>query len=441
MVKKEKKNRLYPPMVAVIILAAGQSRRMKSSLSKVFHKLGGKPLVHYVRDATGGINPRQIIAVVAPKDATNPALVGMDIAIQETALGTAHAVRMALPLLHDDIERILVLCGDVPTLPPELIEHMHVIKADVGVVAMRLEDEERALPYGRLLCSNADVPLQNIEFKDATAAQRRIPLANGGMYSFTRRALEALLPCVSNANAAQEYYLPDVIALAVQKGFTTALIETAHGNLRGVNTRSDLANAHYLLQERWRAKAMENGVTLLDPASTFLAADTFLGPDTIVHPFVIFGPGAHLEGDSTVFAHSYLENCHIHSHVKIGPFAHIRGGTTLHSGSEIGNFVEVKKSTFHQGAKAKHLSYIGDAHIGAQTNIGAGTITANYDGTHKHATRIGSRVKVGANTALVAPVTVGDESVVGAGSVITEDVPPHSLALGRARQVVKPRTI
>lgn len=425
-------------MVAVIILAAGQSRRMKSSLSKVFHKLGGKPLVHYVRDATGCINPRQIIAVVAPKDAEKPALAGMDIAIQEAALGTAHAVRMALPLLNNDVERVLVLCGDVPTLPPALIEQMHTIKEDVGVVAMRLGEEELTLPYGRLLCSETGAPLQNIEFKDATATQQRIALANGGMYSFSRRALNALLPCISNNNAAQEYYLPDVIALAVQKGFTTALIETDHINLRGVNTRSDLADAYHILQQRWRAQAMENGVTLLDPASTFLSADTFLGPDTVVHPFVIFGPGTHVEGDSTIFAHSYIEDCHIHSHVKVGPFAHIRGGSTLHSGSEIGNFVEVKKSVFHEGAKAKHLSYIGDAHIGAKTNIGAGTITANYDGTHKHTTVIGSHVKVGANTALVAPVNIGDGSIIGAGSTITEDVPAHSLALGRARQVIKP---
>jgi bifunctional UDP-N-acetylglucosamine pyrophosphorylase/glucosamine-1-phosphate N-acetyltransferase len=424
--------------LAVIILAAGNSTRMQSKISKIFHPLGGKPLISYVLEASRSANPTQIIIVCGEENKNHPLFSGCTVVVQNPPLGTGHAVSLALPALNTDIERVLILSGDVPTSSPSLIQKLAEVEKDIGVVGMLLEPHEISLPYGRLICDPSNAPLQNIEFKDASPKQKLSPLANGGIYSVRSQALKEITPFLQNNNKAGEFYLPDIIALGLETSHSRELVMAKHEEVRGVNSRQDLAKAAEVLQKKWREMMMAKGVTLYDPSSVVLSPDTQAGQDTIIHSFVAFGPNVTMEEDVTIFSHCYLEDCHIKAGAKIGPFAHIRGGSRVDEKAEIGNFVEVKKSHFKAGAKAKHLSYIGDATVGEKSNIGAGTITANYDGVNKHATQIGKAVKVGANSSLVAPLNIGDGATIGAGSTITEDVPSGSLALGRARQVVKP---
>lgn len=424
--------------LAVIILAAGNSTRMQSKISKIFHPLGGKPLISYVLEASMAANPSQIIIVCGEENKNHPLFSGCTVVVQTPPLGTGHAVSLALPALNMDIERVLILCGDVPTTPSTLLQKLAEAEKDIGVVGMLLEPHEISLPYGRLICDPSSAPLQNVEFKDASPQQKLSHLANGGIYSVRAQALKEIIPLLQNNNKAGEFYLPDIIVLGLETGYSRELIMSEHEEVRGVNSRQDLAKAGAVLQKKWREKMMAGGVTLCDPSSVMLCGDTQAGQDSVIHPFVAFGPNVIMEEDVTIFSHCYLEDCHIKAGAKIGPFAHIRGGSSVDEKAEIGNFVEVKKSHFKAGAKAKHLSYIGDATVGEKSNIGAGTITANYDGVNKHATQIGKGVKVGANSSLVAPLTIGDGATIGAGSTITEDVPQGTLALGRTRQVIKP---
>ena len=428
-------------MTTAIILAAGMGTRMNSSLPKVLHPLGGKAMVHHVIDLAQTMLMDKVVVVASPYLDQEKLKSGraIDVVVQENPQGTGDAVRVALTAITDDSQDVLILSGDVPliefeTLHP-LFEKRQSCPDDLLVLAMRVDDPRQ---YGRLITQD-DMVSQIVEYKDATQEQREITLCNAGVYLAPVKILRQLIPQLSADNAAGELYLTDCISLSQKNGFTARYVETpAPETLNGVNNRAELAQAEQIMQKRWRQRMMLSGVTLLDPDTVYFSHDTIVGKDTIIHPHVTFGPGVIVGNEVTILPFCHMERCAVNAGASVGPFAHLRVGAVIGEQAAVGNFVEIKDTTLGAKAKVKHLSYLGNAQIGARANIGAGTITCNYDGFNKSATVVGDDAFVGSNTSLVAPVHIGEGAIVAAGSVITDNVPEHSLGIARQQQTNKP---
>lgn len=424
-----------------IVLAAGEGTRMRSSMPKVLHAIGGQTLLAHVLSATARAGGAEIAVVVGPDHGAVEAEAKRiapkaRVFQQHERLGTAHAVLSAREALTHGADDILVMFGDTPLIRSETLAALRQALADGAAVAVLGFTPADPKGYGRLVM-RGDELLAIREEKDASESERAITFCNGGLMALTGKHALALLDRIGNANAKGEYYLTDAVAIAREMGLKTAAIETSEDDVRGINTKGQLAEAEAVLQKRLRDAAMEAGVTLVAPETVFLSADTKLGKDVTIEPNVVFGPGVTVEDGAIIRAFSHLEGAHVGKGARVGPYARLRPGAELGTDVHIGNFVEVKAAKIEDGAKANHLAYIGDARVGAGSNIGAGTITCNYDGIAKHRTDIGKGAFIGSNSSLVAPVTIGDGSYVGSGSVVTKDVPPDSLAVGRAKQVVK----
>jgi len=426
---------------SLIILAAGQGTRMQSDLPKVLHQVAHAPLLAHAMHAGAALSPaRTVIVAGHGAEAVEAAVAEIDetaqVVIQEDRLGTSHAVLQAREALEGAEGDAIVLYGDTPFIRPETLQAMLDARAQHAVVVLGFEPAHPAR-YGRLFM-DGDSLEAIVEYKDATEAQRTIGLCNSGVICADAARLFALLDEVTNDNAAGEYYLTDIVSIARTHGLSCGVVKCREAETLGVNSRADLAAAESAFQQAKRAEALENGVTLTAPETVHFAWDTWLGRDASVEPYVVFGPGVTVETGAQIRAFSHLEGCHVSRGAVVGPYARLRPGTELSENAKIGNFVETKNATIAEGAKVNHLSYIGDASVGEAANIGAGTITCNYDGVFKHRTEIGARAFIGSNTMLVAPVRVGDEAMTGSGSVITSNVEDGALAIARARQETKP---
>ena len=422
---------------ALIILGAGMGTRMNSELPKVLHQIAGAPMLVHAMKAGAALEPERTVVVAGhgaaqvekAARAWDPDVVTV---IQAEQLGTAHAVAQARDALDGFAGDAIVLYGDTPFITPDTLERMIAARRDHDVVVLGFQAADPAR-YGRLIVEG-DRLARIVEFKDASEAERAVTLCNSGVVTADAQTLFALIDKVGNDNAAGEYYLTDIVGIANDSGLSATVVTCDEAETLGVNSRAELARAEALFQERMRAAAMEDGVTLQAPETVYFAHDTVIGRDTVIEPNVVFGPGVTVESDATIRAFSHLEGCHVARGGVIGPYARLRPGAELAENVKIGNFVEIKNAQIFEGAKVNHLSYIGDATVGARSNIGAGTVTCNYDGVFKHRTTIGADVFIGSDTMLVAPVTIGDGAMTGSGSVITRDVPAGDLALGRARQ-------
>ncbi len=431
--------------LAAVVLAAGKGTRMKSDRPKVLHPVAGRPMIEWVLDAAGSIGADPIVVVTAPdQDAVRRAVDGRATAVvQEQALGTGDAVKPAREALAGVAAAggtVLVLYGDTPMMSAATLSRMVEARngvEDPAVVVLGFEPEDPGL-YGRLVLG-ADHGLDRIvEARDAGPVERHIRLCNGGVMAIDAAALFPLLDAVGNANAKGEYYLTDIVGIANEKGRRCAVVTCDPIEAMGVDSRLGLADAEAAMQERLRATAMEGGATLMAPETIFLSHDTRLGRDVTVYPHVVFGPGVTVADDAEIRSFSHLEGATVGTGAIVGPFARLRPGTEIGAGAVIGNFVETKNAVIEAGAMASHLSFVGDARVGAGANIGAGTITCNFDGFDKHRTDIGAGAFIGSNTALVAPLTVGDSAIVGAGSTVTGDVPADALTVVRAESKTIP---
>lgn len=424
---------------ALIVLAAGQGTRMKSDLPKVMHPVGSLPLFIHAIAAGRTLEPARVVLVaghgaeLVAKAAERHAPEA-EVVIQAERLGTGHAVAQALPALAGFEGKAIVLYGDTPFIRPETLARLAEATADVVVLGFEAADPGR---YGRLVAQGAALD-RIVEYKDASEAERAITLCNSGVVACEAGLLAELVGGLSNDNAAGEYYLTDIVGAARARGLSAEVVICDEAETLGINTRAELARAEALFQARARAEAVENGVTLTAPDTVIFAQDTVIGRDSVIGPYVVFGPGVTIESGAEVKAFCHLEGCHISRGADVGPFARLRPGAELAEDVHVGNFVEIKNAILDEGVKVGHLTYLGDADIGARTNIGAGTVTCNYDGVMKHRTVIGADAFIGSDTMLVAPVTVGAQAMTGSGSVITGDVPQGALALGRAAQVNKP---
>jgi bifunctional UDP-N-acetylglucosamine pyrophosphorylase / glucosamine-1-phosphate N-acetyltransferase len=427
--------------VSVIVLAAGQGTRMNSDLPKVLHPLAAAPLLHHALTTARSLDPARIVVITGhgSEAVTHAALAfdeAVDAVLQDPQLGTAHAVAQAAPLLADTAGEAIVLYADTPFVREDTLRAMLDARARHAVVVLGFHADDPGR-YGRLI-ADGDSLLKITEWKDATEAERAITLCNSGVICADTKTLLSLISAVGNQNAAGEYYLTDIVEIARTRGLSAGVVLCDESETLGINTKAQLAAAEAAFQTRARSDALDNGVTLTAPDTVFFALDTHIGRDATIGPNVIFGPGVTVESGSEIKAFCHLEGCHISRGAVVGPFARLRPGAELAEDVHVGNFVEIKNAILDEGVKVGHLSYIGDADVGEFTNIGAGTITCNYDGVMKHRTRIGKRAFIGSDTMLVAPVTVGDGALTGSGSVITEDVPAEAVAIGRARQVTKP---
>jgi bifunctional UDP-N-acetylglucosamine pyrophosphorylase / glucosamine-1-phosphate N-acetyltransferase len=424
---------------AVVILAAGQGTRMRSDTHKVLHPIAGRPLLLHLLDTVDALGAEKIVVVLGKgREQVEAAIAGhgAEIAVQEEQNGTGHAVQQAADALAGYEGPVVILYGDTPFVRAETLNRMldRLQAADAPGVVVLASSPADPLNYGRIVLGNGDRIAKMVEYKDATEAERAIRLCNSGMMAVGAPDLFRWLGKVGNDNAAGEYYLPDVVAVGAAEGRAAVMIEGDHYEAAGVNSRAELAHLELEWQRRRREQALVEGATLIDPESVWFSFDTRLGRDVTVEPHVVFGPGVEVADGTVIHAFSHIEGATIGPKASIGPFARIRPGTRLGAGTKVGNFVELKKAEIGEGAKVNHLSYVGDASVGANANIGAGTITCNYDGFRKYGTVIGAGAFIGSNTALVAPVSVGDGAIVGAGSVITRDVEADSLALERSEQ-------
>lgn len=427
--------------VSLVILAAGQGTRMNSDLPKVLHHVAGSPLLHHAMQSGRALGPERVVVVTGHgSDAVTRATLAYDedalTVLQSAQMGTAHAVAQAAPLLADATGDVIVLYGDTPLVRAETLEAMQAARARHAVVVLGFHAADPGR-YGRLVTDGEDL-LKIVEYKDASDAERALTLCNSGVICADAKLMFDLVAEVGNANAAGEYYLTDLPELARKRGLSAGVVICPEAETLGVNTRAQLADAERAFQTRARAEALENGVTLTAPETVYFGLDTVIGRDAIIGPNVIFGPAVTVESGAEIKGFCHLEGCHISRGATVGPFARLRPGAELAEDVHVGNFVEIKNAILDEGVKVGHLSYIGDADIGEHTNIGAGTVTCNYDGVMKHRTRIGKNAFIGSDTMLVAPVTVGDGALTASGSVITQDVPAEALALGRATQVNKP---
>ncbi|MBD2841293.1 bifunctional UDP-N-acetylglucosamine diphosphorylase/glucosamine-1-phosphate N-acetyltransferase GlmU [Erythrobacter rubeus] len=425
---------------AAIILAAGKGTRMKSDLHKVLHPIAGKPMLMHLLDSFGELSPRRTVVVVGDKrEQLDEALADRDIttALQEPQHGTAHAALQAREPLEGFTGNILVCFGDCPMVKAETVTRLTAALeggAKVAVLGFRPDDP---LQYGRVIADTDGTVRKMVEFKDASEEERACDLCNSGLIVAHSDDMWPLLDGVSNDNAQGEYYLPDVATGAIARGDTVKVVETDPAEVAGINSRAELAAAEAQWQSFKREEAMAGGATLKAPETVFFSWDTELGKDVVVEPNVVFGPGVKVADGTHIKSFSHLEGATLASGVQVGPFARLRPGAVLEEDSFIGNFVEMKEATLGKGAKASHLSYIGDATVGEGANIGAGTITCNYDGYFKYHTTIGERAFIGSNSALVAPVTIGPDSIVAAGSTVSRDVGAGELRMVRAEQMVK----
>jgi bifunctional UDP-N-acetylglucosamine pyrophosphorylase / glucosamine-1-phosphate N-acetyltransferase len=431
--------------VAAILLAAGQGTRMRSDRPKVLHPLAGAPLLHHALAAAASLDPDRLIVVTGHgADAVAAAARAFDptvtLAHQAEQRGTAHAVLQAAPALEGFAGDAFVLYADTPLLGPATLAAMAEARgAGVDLVVLGFHAADRAAAYGRLVLAPDGTIERIVEVADASPEERALTLCNSGVIALDAGLLLSLIRQVEPNNAKAEYYLTDIVGLARACGLTACVITCPEAETLGVNSRADLAAAEAAFQARARAEALANGVTLTAPETVFFAHDTVVGRDVTVAPNVVFGPGVTIETGAIIHAFCHLEGCHVSAGARVGPFARLRPGAEIGDDAHIGNFVEIKNALVEQGAKINHLTYVGDARIGERANVGAGTITCNYDGVGKHHTEIGPRAFIGSNSALVAPVRIGADAVVGAGSTITEDVPPGALAIARGRQATKPR--
>jgi bifunctional UDP-N-acetylglucosamine pyrophosphorylase/glucosamine-1-phosphate N-acetyltransferase len=427
--------------VSVIILAAGQGTRMNSGLPKVLHALGAAPLLHHAMRAAQSLDPDRTIVVAGHgAEAVSKAAKAFDpdvqIVLQAEQRGTGHAVQQAAPLLTGVTGDAIVLYGDTPFLRAETLGRLMQARARHSVVFLGFPAQDPAR-YGRMVTDGEEL-LRIVEFKDATPEERTLTLCNSGVVCADTALLLDLVAQLDSANAAGELYLTDIVALARARGLSAGVVIGDEAETLGIDTRAQLARAETLFQTTMRTEALENGVTLTAPDTVFFALDTHIGRDAIIAPNVVFGPGVTVESGAVIHAFCHLEGCHVSRGASVGPFARLRPGAELAEDVHVGNFVEIKNAVLDEGVKVGHLTYLGDAHVGEHTNIGAGTVTCNYDGVMKHRTEIGARAFIGSDTMLVAPVTIGAGAMTASGSVITTDVPAEALALGRARQVNKP---
>ncbi len=429
--------------IAAIILAAGKGTRMKSDTHKVLHPIAGRPMLLHLIDAVKALGAeREVVVVGAGKEQVEAAVhpLGVETAEQAEQLGTGHAVRMAESALAGFQGDVLILYGDVPLVTTETMRRMiDALHGEGGpsVVVLGFRPADPGA-YGRVIVGPDGRLDKIVEYKDATPEERAVSLCNSGLMAVRSSDLFRLLAQLKNDNAAGEYYLTDLVELARAEGRFSVGIETDAIEVAGVNSRGELAGLEQEWQQRRRARAMVEGATLVAPETVWFAYDTVVGRDVTIEPNVVFGPGVTVADRVVIHAFSHLEGAEVLSGADIGPYARLRPGARIEQGAKVGNFVEIKKAVIGPGAKANHLSYIGDATVGAGANIGAGTITCNYDGFLKYRTVIGNGAFVGSNSALVAPVSIGDGAIVAAGSVVTRDVESDALGIVRAEQQVKP---
>lgn len=421
-----------------VVLGAGKGTRMKSDLPKVLHKIAGRPLVCHLLATVDSLNVKKAVVVVGPDmDNVAEAVAPHAVAVQQKQLGTGDAVKAARAELEGLTGNILILYGDSPLIRRETLEKMIAARENGAAVVVLGFTPRDAGRYGRLVVGKGGLE-RIVEFKDATDEEKKITLCNSGVMCVDAERLFGWLDMLRNDNAAGEYYLTDLVALARADGLKAAVVEGGEEEMMGANSRSELATIEGLIQKELRRRFLDQGVTMTDPDSVYFSYDTVLGRDVEIEPNVIFETGCVVEDHVEIKGFCHFEGVHIRSGAKVGPFARLRPETDIGENCHIGDFVEIKKSVIENGAKVNHLSYVGDARVGTKTNIGAGTITCNYDGYFKSKTDIGANAFIGSNTVIVAPCTIGDGALTAAGSVVTKDVEPDALVVGRARQVVLP---
>ncbi len=425
--------------LAVVILAAGQGTRMQSETPKVLHKIAGMPMLGHVLNLADDLGANPPIVIIGHKAAevkkyVKNQKINASCIKQEKQLGTANALQCVQKLFESYNGNLLVLYGDVPFIKTSTINAMlNQIRLGSDLAVLGFETNEPS-SYGRLIVGQNRNVSKIVEEKDATPSQLNIKICNAGIYCGSAQLIFTLLSGVKNKNAKKEFYLTDIFHAATKKGFRTSLSLAAEDETKGINSKKDLAEAEAYFQNQLRQKVLGKGATLVDPKTIYFAYDTKVAADTVIHPNVVFGPAVELEKNVEILPFSHLEGCTIASGSRIGPFARIRPETRIEQNVKVGNFVEIKKAILKKGSKTNHLSYIGDAEIGSNTNIGAGTIFCNYDGVFKHTTQIGENAFIGSNSSLIAPLKIGSNSLVGSGSVITTDVPSDSLAISRTIQ-------
>ncbi len=424
----------------IIVLAAGKGSRMNSDLPKPMHAVGGRPMLQHVLSTAAKLSPSGMRVIVAPDDTRTPDVIApVEAVVQPAARGTGDAVRCALADIDASAGIALVLFGDAPLIQEETLRHLineHAMNGN-AVTVMGFETDEPA-SYGRMIVDETGRLTKIVEAKDASEYEKNITLCNGGVMALDIAVARPLVEGLRDDNNANEYYLTDVIADASEVNLRCGYVVANETEVLGANDRAELANLERLFQERKRIAAMQGGVTLVNPASVTFSWDTFIGPDVVIEPHVVFGPGVRIESGATIRAFSHIEQAVVSGGAVIGPYARLRPGAKIGKDAKIGNFVEIKNSEISCGAKIPHLSYVGDTEVGPRANIGAGTITCNYDGFNKHPTRIGADAFIGSNTSLVAPVDIGPEALVGAGSTVTQDVPSQALVVARGEERMKP---
>ncbi len=424
-----------------IVLAAGEGTRMRSSTAKVLHGVAGRSLLAHVLAAVAKAGVTRTAVVIGPGQDKVAAeaksiLPNAQTFTQHERRGTAHAVLAAKSALEKPVDDILIVYGDTPLIRPETLARLRAPLAQgAALVVLGFRPADPA-GYGRLIMAGDELTAIREE-ADASDAEKKITLCNGGIMAFAGNSALSILQKISDANSKHEFYLTDAVEIARSMKLRALVVEAEEDDVRGINTKAQLAEAEAVAQQRLRDAAMAAGVTLIAPETVYLAADTKFGKDVVVEPYVVFGEKVTVDDGAVIRSFSHLAGAHVGKGAIVGPFARLRPGAELGEGVHIGNFVEIKAAVIEAGAKANHLAYIGDAFVGANANVGAGTITCNYDGTDKHQTRIGKGAFIGSNSALVAPVEIGDGAYIGSGSVITQNVPADALALGRGRQVVK----
>ena len=425
-----------------VVLAAGEGKRMKSAVPKVLHPIGGLPMIAHVLKALVAAKVDSIAVVVAPgqgavAEAVAKHAPGATVHVQTERRGTGDAVKAARSAIETGVDDVLVVYGDTPFISDAAIEPLRAALAEGAAVAVGGMRPDSPFGYGRLLMQGDRLTAIREE-RDATNAERKIGFVNGGVMALAGDSAMKILEAIEDKNDQKEFYLTDAVEVANKFGLKAVAVEIDAADVFGINHRAQLADAEQLFQDQRRAEAMRAGATLIAPETVFFGHDTVLGQDVFIEPNVVFGPGVTVADNVTIRAFSHIEGASISSGAIVGPFARLRPGAKIGENAHIGNFVEIKAADVEEGAKINHLAYVGDARVGAKTNIGAGTITCNYDGVNKYKTDIGKNAFIGSNSALVAPVTIGDGAYVGSGSVITEDVPADALAIGRGRQVNKP---
>lgn len=427
--------------IALVILAAGKGTRMNSDLPKVLHQIANAPMLVHTMQAGAALSPARTVVVAGHGfDAVQAAALDYDpdatVVLQEEQNGTGHATNTAREALAGFDGDVIVLFGDTPFVTAETLEKMVTARADNAVVVLGFEAADPG-KYGRLVMEGASLE-RIVEFADASDEERAITFCNSGVMLAKSDQLFDLIDALGSDNAQGEIYLTDIVGIARSRGLPVTAVTCDEAETLGINSRAHLAQAEAVFQSRARAELMDIGVTFQQPETVMLSFDTVIGRDTIVEPNVYFGPGVTVESGTRIRAFSHLEGCHVSRGATIGPYARLRPGAELSENTHVGNFVEIKNAEIGEGTKINHLSYVGDATVGKGTNIGAGTITCNYDGVMKHRTEIGDNAFIGSNTMLVAPVKVGNQAMTGSGSVITKDVPDTALGLSRAEQQTKP---